>query len=71
MKYRIKKEIDWHSLIATYIPQYLSMWLFWSRFVEYDHISSYYPCFESEEKAREYINMKRAKKCTSSSYIYL
>lgn len=71
MKYRIKKEIDWYSLIETYTPQYLFMWLFWRKFVEYDHICSYYVTYYSEEKARDYINKERAKKCTSVSYIYL
>ena len=69
MKYRIKKEIDWYSLTTTYIPQYLFMWLFWRRFVEYNYRCNYYIEYSSEQEARKYIDMKRAGKCTSSSYI--
>lgn len=74
MKTRIKKEISGFDLSVTYTPQYKSRIWIWLNFFEMEYVWDYemhFPMyFKTLERAKEFIDEKRAEKCNSTSYIY-
>lgn len=71
MKTRIKKEINRYDLQERYTPQYKNWLWFWCdfSFKIWPGMWSRSHTFYTIDEAKDFINVTRAKQCTSTSYI--